>query len=265
MFMLRIALALQCIGMGLSAYHEPTALGTYLFLNTEISEKTTLLLDQVLGAILGLAGLLLFFRWVACALLFAGTVVFVLSVLSARFGGGALSEMAVIAASARFGAPLCAWFLVFGPARHWQAAAVGLRVAIALTFFAHGIEAMAWHPQFIDFIIVASQRLAGWSATQAFAQQCLLVIGAGDIFCAVVIWHKRQVGVLSYMAFWGLVTALARIVYAPNLWGVEEALMRSAHWGIPIWLIFWNLGSSQAATRVGDPLKNRENTYEPSA
>jgi len=109
-----------------------------------------------------------------------------------------------------------------------------MRWAIALTFFAHGIEAWHHHYVFTDLLIVSAQRLLGIELTQASAEQLLSLIGAADMVVAVVCVATRWRAVLWWMAFWGAVTAISRIVGGG--WGtsMHAMLTRAPHVGLPL-------------------------------
>jgi len=90
-----------------------------------------------------------------------------------------------------------------------------LKIAISLTFIAHGLYAMGipFRPgHFIDMTI----GITGLNEDQS--KIFLTVAGALDIVAAVLIYFKRTVRVgLLYIFIWGLLTALARVVYGFNM------------------------------------------------
>ena len=119
----------------------------------------------------------------------------------------------------------------------------GLRLSASLMFLAHGVESLLLHPAFVDYLLVAAQRLLGWEMAQETAEILLRIIGAVDIAVAIALLGWRWRAVAFWMAFWGAVTAFARIVHGG--WGsYDETLVRAAHAGVPLAVgLYWWLSS----------------------
>jgi len=103
------------------------------------------------------------------------------------------------------------------------------RVAVALTFYAHGVMALHNDPRFIDLLI-------GCGCSQAQAEILLPWIGWVDIAVAVLLLLPRiWLPVLAWAAAWGLLTAISRPYsgYHP----VMEALLRASNGGLPLLLV----------------------------
>ena len=118
-----------------------------------------------------------------------------------------------------------------------------MRVGVALTFAGHGLEALAPHPKFVDMIMLSGQRMLGVTITQTSAQHALIVIGIVDLSVAVLVMLYRWRWLAGYMAFWGFVTAAARLIVLPTASsvvpgvGVCEFSLRASHWALPLLLV----------------------------
>ena len=103
-----------------------------------------------------------------------------------------------------------------------------LRIAIAGEFFGHGIFALQGKKEWI-----------GWFANfgvsdPEFATRLLFLVGAIDIFFAILILIKPIRAALLWMTFWGFWTALIRPIVGEPIWDFVE---RFANWGAPLALL----------------------------
>ncbi|MCA9232595.1 MAG: hypothetical protein KDA57_18240 [Planctomycetales bacterium] len=115
-------------------------------------------------------------------------------------------------------------------------------VAIALTFFAHGIEALEHNAEFVDLLIVSSSRLLGNALPQANCETLLTIIGGLDLLVAVACLVPRFRSILWWMAFWGAVTALSRITAFGWESAWHAAATRFPHLGLPLAVVLhWHL------------------------
>lgn len=118
-----------------------------------------------------------------------------------------------------------------------------IKCIIAATFTGHGLYALNIFPVPDNFIMMTSNILhTGRNGSMTF----LAGAGALDILASILVFLPRtERPALWYMAFWGLVTALARL--AANLgttptptylalW-VPEFLVRSGHFLLPLYLL----------------------------
>ena len=103
------------------------------------------------------------------------------------------------------------------------------------TFIAHGGEAIMLNPKFIDFIIRISRVYSGVAISEATASSMLYVIGVVDIFVAISLLTFMNRFSIAYMAFWGGLTALARVFFDPTN-GPTDMIIRSAHFAVPFFL-----------------------------
>ena len=123
-----------------------------------------------------------------------------------------------------------------------RTAAWGLRLGISALFITHGLEALYLHPRFIDYLIGTAGNLAGISMREATAGTLLRLIGVTDIAVALALLLRPSSGVLFWMAFWGLVTALSRVTtFGPGVY--FEVLVRFPHFLAPLalWLLLDHL------------------------
>jgi hypothetical protein len=114
-----------------------------------------------------------------------------------------------------------------------------LRFSAAVVFLAHGIEAWQLNPKFVDLIITSAQRVLGISVTESAAQGCLATIGGIDMVIAIACVGVRSRTVMVWMAFWGLATAMSRLL--ANGWQASwhETFVRAPHFGIPLAVALW--------------------------
>jgi len=115
-----------------------------------------------------------------------------------------------------------------------------VRLGISLTFLSHGLEAIWLKPGFVDFILIGADVTIGTVWDQSTAESILLTIGVVDVLVAVALWlPKAQRPIALWMAFWGGVTAFARIVCGgwPKY---PDTLLRMVHVAAPLALfLYW--------------------------
>ena len=143
-----------------------------------------------------------------------------------------------------------------------------MRITIAVTFLAHGYEALKLHPKFVDFVIVASQRLLSLTVSESMSETIVFTIGVVDFIVGFLLLATRWRAIAYYMAFWGLITAIARILYGGIQefdWTYHQTLTRACHAGVPLAIgLYWTLLSSQAASAPPpDSTSNGELNAEP--
>jgi hypothetical protein len=111
-----------------------------------------------------------------------------------------------------------------------------LRVCASLTFIGHGIEALSLKPIFVAYLQTAVDRV-GLTLPYDVAVVILRVIGTVDILVGTALSLRGpRPWVAGYMTAWGIVTALARVVYAGPA-GLVDCLVRAANGGAP--LVLW--------------------------
>ena len=172
-------------------------------------------------------------------------------------GGSFMSEWTVPEQATRILAPLAVCWMIAGyrvatvpgGLRFPLAAEWTLRVAAAITFFAHGLKSVYKAPQFVSLILGSGENLLGWSMRQQLAEIALQVIGAIDICLAVLLVTTRWRWVALYMAVWGAITAFSRMTAMGWEW-YPETLVRAANCGVPLALaILWSTQTRRAPSR----------------
>ena len=140
-----------------------------------------------------------------------------------------------------------------------------LRWATAIVFVAHGIEAIQLNPKFVDLIIGTTQSTLGISLAQTTAEHCLAVIGVIDVLVAVACVSVRWTPLMCWLTFWGGITALSRIL--ANGWDLSwhESLTRTPHFGVPLAVVLWLqlIKSEQAAVEaVKDSITTQAGSHQ---
>ena len=143
-------------------------------------------------------------------------------------GGEAFSEWTFGEHALRIAVPLALCVLSAPVSRRVRIVSVVVRTATAITFFAHGVKALAGSPVFVTMILSSAARL-GQACSQGWAQRTLVVIGAIDLAVAVLLIVTRFRWVPPYMAVWGGGDGLC-----PYLRGRLPRLGRSPDEGCPL-------------------------------
>jgi hypothetical protein len=272
-WILRVAVALQCAGYAwlvgvvgesplLGWLWEPHDVG-----GLALGEQAAIRVTQAVALFLAVAAVSTLVR--PSRLLLAGVVAFQVVYATATWqihdgfpldvawlGTGAVRAAAdrlvplfpFAASGARIAAPLVLimvhWSrlrrllgVAISPASEWT-----MRLALSLTFAAHGLESLDRRGSFLDLLILAAQNLLDVRLPEAVAQWLLVGIGVVDLAVAVLVLMTRWRTVAGYMAVWGFVTAAARIVVLNADTGWYEFAIRSAHWALPLVLVLaWRL------------------------
>lgn len=249
---LRLAVAVQCVGEARLALTVGTPVFSLLWGSADVggfglSESLALSVEHTAAWLLIAAAALTLWRpcWPVLVpvafwfLLDAGS--------STWIGGSFLSSLSVPAHATRIVAPLALALIALWPSRpelpRWRldSGLWLLRLAAAATFIAHGYEAVQLHPLFVDYLIAAAATFFSYDLAQPTAELLLRGIGIIDFILAALLVTTRWRAVAYYMAFWGVVTALSRIVYGG--WNdAPQAFVRAANAGVPLALaVYWTL------------------------
>jgi len=124
---------------------------------------------------------------------------------------------------------------------------------VALTFAVHGVLAIGFHAstpwldhprpgKFTEMLMLSLP-----IGSERVAVGILIAAGILDLLAAALIFTRGRLAItaLAYMVVWGALTALARpwAYFEPTAaaeslgrW-IPEALFRSPHWGLPLWLL----------------------------
>lgn len=216
---------------------------SWLFLEQELSHRAASQIDLALVLVGFAAAVLgLIFRhcwWGGCLMLPAFLYLVVNSCLIAKTGGIAHADWTPAAHALRYGTPLALVLLVVLKERVVEIhVALLLRVAVAVVFLTHGIEALVHHARYIDLIIGSGENLLEWRITEGQAKVALTVIGVLDVVVAVLVLVRPFPALLWWIVAWGLITALSRMTSLG--WGAyPEVLTRSTHFLVPLALVHW--------------------------
>lgn len=235
----RLVFLVQCVGMLRIALSGGSAITTTMFMDLGWHEPTSYALE-IGGAYVLVA--------VACWTVLTGSRVgaaygaawFVaVAALTTFQGGSFMSDWTIPAHATRIA--VAAVLLV--PGRHVERT---LRIAIAMTFATHGLEAIAHNPRFVDFLIRAGDVFAGVRVAERSTHSMLLVIGIVDLVAAgLILTRVRWRWLVAYMALWGIATALMRTInIGPT--GLGQTLVRAANGGLPLaLLVHWHFTRRQ--------------------
>jgi hypothetical protein len=258
---LRVIVAVQCFGAAAKILSMGVESSIANFLVTDLSwvQEQASQVDQYAAYGLLGCGVLTLLRpcWpvlLPVSVWFAGG-----SLVGVVRDGGMLSILEAVEQSARVAAPLGLLLLDFWPptlkshlgrtvATIWL-----LRLAIAATFAAHGIVALLHALQgghFMELLTVTCERVSGWQMADTEARLVLAVIGGLDLGLALNVLVSRSRPVVAYMMFWGVATAVSRMVLlGPQAY--PELLVRIAHGGIPlVLLLYWSLSIKQSPAEI---------------
>lgn len=239
---LRAVLAVQIAGYLAGSWLGESPVVEFLYFSVGTSESTAVTAATLAGFALACAAAGAAIRprrWylVPTALWFFGV-----ACLDWWLGGAPHAHLAPVADAVRWMAPLVLARLAVGGTEFDLGAERMLRYAAAATFAAHGWEALAHHPGFLDFLFGAAQRV-GVTLAEPAARRILTGIGALDLAVAAILASGvRWRPLVGWMAGWAAVAAGARTVELG--WaGLPATLIRAANAGVP-WalLVAWSGG-----------------------
>lgn len=259
--LLGLAVLGTALGLAASTFRgDGTALNAYFFLTLEWSHATSGRVERLLVTLTVAFALAAWLRPIWPAFLVVAAYALAEALTRSYERGQAYSEWALWAHAPRYLTPLAACFVVAG-LRRGVAAGAGrawalsgemiLRVAIAIVFAVHGLEAWRAHPGFVDLVLSSAYRVGEWRLPETTVVQALRVIGLVDFAVALAILFRPLRFVLLWAAFWGLITALSRMTaYGPSHY--PDLLVRFSHFLVP--LALWRLtalGHSQKRDNQG--------------
>ena len=261
---LRIVVVVQCIGVARWALTVGTPVMSTLFNEQAVggfqwSEEAAIAVDRTAGVCMLLAAGFTMLRPCWWVLLPVALWQGVLATAIWYQGGEAFSQITHFAHATRIVAPLvlaivAPWPRTFSFGRFTTPCAVTLlRWATAITFIAHGTEALGHNPHFVDLIFSTTVRWLHWTPNQQVVEMVLTMIGIADIVVAVLLITLRWRLVAGYMAFWGLITAFSRFTaFGPR--ALHEVLIRAANGGLPLVLyIYWSQPTLNKANEKKPP------------
>lgn len=277
-WILRIGVALECAAYAwLVGYVLESPLLAWLWEPTDVGglglgEAAALPIVRIVGVVFALAAISTLTRPSRILLIAAGLLQLAIAVAAWQtyegfpvdirwLGTGALRSIAssvvplfpFAASAARIAAPFALLLVHWSRFRALLGIAVTptcerlIRVALALTFAAHGVEALQHRGSFVDMLITASGNLLSMRMTESLATGLLIAIGVIDLVLAVLVLVRRWRQVALYMAAWGLITASARLVVLRWDVGWYEFAIRAPHWALPLVLYYaWRLAPRPA-------------------
>lgn len=212
-----------------------SALGTFLFLNMNMGESSTFLLEKVLALVMvGLVSALLIDR-LPNGIIFIGFYFLIETLMVWVNGGKAHSNFSIFTHMARYLTPFAIYAFMKG---RENLGITIIKLAIGFTFIFHGVKALQYNPLFIDYLMEGAEGLFGVSLTESQAKPVLLVIGGMDIILGILALFKCPPWVFFYMAFWGGITAWFRVYFHGEL-GILPMFVRINHLLIPLYLGFY--------------------------
>lgn len=271
----RLVLVLTAIGGAVAvaflSLRGESAVGELFFVELGWSEPRTTTLELIFAGTLLFASCILLLPTFAVgrlpgriAMVVLATGMFAVAAARTVMGGEPFAEWTLLASAVRIAVPLALLFVGFGSVRAGRQAAWILRVAVATTFAAHGVEALSHSPQFVDLILIAdghlSQYLGGRLLFDEPSTRTLLTgIGMVDLGLAFAVLVLRSRVILTYMIFWGLLTAAARLLAGGVEWW-PLALERIANGGAPLALVFLMVALRRSRAAKLAPLPAEEPT-----
>jgi hypothetical protein len=251
--LLGFAVVATALGMTAATFRgDGTAINAYLFLTGELSHGAAARIERIAMSIVLALSLAALIR-PHCALLLPVSGYMLAEALARRHElGYVFSEWALTAQAPRYLTPLAIVFLIAGFRRaelfSWCriGGAAILRVALALVFAVHGLEALKAHPEFVDLVISSAANLFGVRVSERTVTLALDVIGILDLAVAAGILFRPHPAVLWWAAFWGALTALSRVT-AYGLGAYPEVLVRMTHALAPVAL--WWLARAATSKR----------------
>ena len=240
LWLLGLAVVATMIGMTAATFRgDGTAINAFLFLTAELSHEAAGRLERIAMAIILVLSVIALFRPHWALLLPVGGYALAEAFAREYERGYTFSEWAIAAQAPRYLTPFAIILLLVGLHRiglgrgFHIAGRLVLRVALAVVFAVHGLEALQAHPGFIDLIISSASNLVGWRVPERTATQTLLVIGYVDIAVALALLIWPRTPILWWAAFWGGLTALSRVT-AYGFGAYPDVVVRATHVLVPL-------------------------------
>ncbi|MCF6229072.1 MAG: hypothetical protein L3J82_10545 [Planctomycetes bacterium] len=222
-----------CLGHAINALSWGSRVNSWLFNEHGSSEYFAASVDHIAAAMLLASAVMVWFKRFRVAGLTL-SIWISLNILASLHLNIWHKELIPTASATALIAPVALLLLKNRKLAEWL-----LRVIIALTFATHGLEAILSKRQFVDYILDFWSWF-GVGVRESTALVQLHAIGLLDLIVAAMILvpHKMRRTAL-WMAFWGFVTALMRILYT-GLNNFPEFLVRLSHVTVPLaLLVIW--------------------------
>ncbi|MDC0254733.1 hypothetical protein OAK75_07535 [Bacteriovoracales bacterium] len=228
-------LILQGIGQGGELFFYPGPFGNFLLFELGVPQPVTDFVDRTFSLLL--ITLPFLFLWTKKKLFLGlmGALLFLISLAIFLRGSKRFYEIALLAHMARYLFPIALIFLFDSKREKSPIPIYIFKVGLSFTFIFHGIEALDGNPLFIDYVL---DFFGSYKIEEKDAALLLKIVGVVDIIVGLLCVFFNYSFLFFYIAFWGLFTAALRPFYHGLSMGIFPMLLRSPHWGIPLFLAF---------------------------
>ncbi|RPA70414.1 hypothetical protein EF405_03880 [Cyclobacteriaceae bacterium YHN15] len=235
--LLKFALLLQCTGV---FFHllGGSAIETMLFMEVGMKQADAKSVEKFIGWIFLFLGIWAFFKPNKPLLVIISIMTLLLAFIIKRQGGSPFTEWSIPAHMVRILLPIGILFFI-GEKKKLTMPYYILLTGIVITFLTHGFEALSLHPRFLDYLILSFDHILGLRIRQIHAENMLRIIGSMDIIVAILAIFFPKKPVFIWLAFWGLLTAFARVTEL-GIGMYPEVLIRAGHFLVPVALILIN-------------------------
>lgn len=233
-WILKVTILVQCVGLFFTLL-KGSSVESLFFLEFGLEQSSSKSLENSLAYLVLILGIVIFFQPKTYTLILLFLVTLGVSWVTQRQGGIPQANLTLPSHALRILTPIGLWLLVRNSGNYSKTYSI-LILALSITFFTHGLEALSLHPRFIDYLLAFSTKFLSYNLHQSHAESILKAIGCLDIFMATLVLVKPKSGIFVWMAYWGFVTASVRIVELG--WGMfPEVLIRASHYLIPVVLL----------------------------
>jgi hypothetical protein len=233
-WILKITIILQGLGLFFILL-KGSSVESLFFLDFGLDQTSSKSLENSLAYLVLILGIAIFIQPKSYTLILFFFVALIISWVTQRQGGIPHANLTVPSHTLRILTPIGLWILIKNKGDYSKAYSV-LTLALSITFFTHGLEALSLHPRFIDYLFAFSTKFLNYNPQQSSIEFILIGIGCLDICVAILVLVKPKPVIFIWMSYWGFVTASARIVELG--WVMyPEVLIRTSHFLIPFSLL----------------------------
>lgn len=236
--LLRIAVALSCLGYASQTLRQKTPLNTEVLLNWGTAPYLATLIPILFALAFLVLGALAFWKPTTKVLWSIFTMIALLT--SMKFlGFGLLFGLTLPSHAARYLAPVGLLMLMKANKRNQDPSMIFnmLRISIALTFFGHGVKGLFHSSNFLHLMQGTEMTLFGAAILSPEMNLFILdAIGVVDLLAAVLILTSRWHIVAIYMALWTFAAAWTRVT-ANGIASWDDIVIRAAYYMIPLAII----------------------------
>jgi len=228
---------LQVIGFTYQALRGSTYFAQYLALRTPLSGGVISIVNNIYLGLMILGLVWAFFRWSPRPFYLMGTLWLINVVFRTVLGAGQMPAFALATECVSY-----FWFLVIGYAlRNARTLDVEiglpsvrllLRFGLALSFITAGLISLLSDSLSQELTAAAQSAMAYLPHQDIYVTKLLIVAGSLNVVLGFLVLVRPTRTILVYMAFWGILTALAKVAIAP-LDGSFELLLRAPHFMLP--------------------------------